>query len=383
MGGWNGSGTFSRTHNWTQDQGNGILIRADRHDTNDTDFVNGINNCLTKDGQNTPSANLAMATYKHTGVGNATARNQYAAMGQIQDQSGVWCGTAGGTANALTLSPSPAITAYAAGQSFVFKAGASANTAAATVTISGVGTPPAIQYNGAALVGGEIEASQFYRITLDTATTAQLEAFGQQSFTDVVTVRGVAANAGRIRLGEDSDNGTNYAEIIAPAALGSNVVLTAPSSTGTLALTADNLSAGFSAWATGGQSVAGSGSTAKIQFNNEDFDTNGWFDSATNYRFTPQIAGKYQVQAMCALAAINADKTYGVFLYKNGSLIRQVIISNGSVVQGTMAAVVTGLVDMNGTTDYLEAFAYNGDSVSQTVQGGIEFTNFSAFLVRM
>jgi hypothetical protein len=238
MSGWSGSGTFSRTYNWTQDQSNGILIDADRHDANDTDFVNGINNCVTKDGQNTPSADLPMAAFKHTGVGNATARNHYAAAGQIQDQSFVWCGTAGGTANALTLAPSPSITAYAAGQSFVFKAGANANTGATTVAISGL-TTIAVQFGGAALVSGEIEANKFYRITLDTTSTAQLEPFSQSSFSDVITVRGVAANAGRIRLGEDADNGTNYAEIIAPASLGSNVVLTAPSSTGILALTSD------------------------------------------------------------------------------------------------------------------------------------------------
>lgn len=88
MGGWSGSGTFSRTHNWVQDQGNGILIRADRHDANDTDFVNGINNCLTKDGQNMPSANLPMAGYKHTGVANASASDQYAAFGQVLPLSG-------------------------------------------------------------------------------------------------------------------------------------------------------------------------------------------------------------------------------------------------------------------------------------------------------
>ena len=81
MAGWNGSGTFSRTHDWTDDQGNGILIRADRHDENDVDFVNGINNCVTKDGQNSATADLPMGTNKHTGVGNGSARTHYGAIG--------------------------------------------------------------------------------------------------------------------------------------------------------------------------------------------------------------------------------------------------------------------------------------------------------------
>ncbi len=115
-----------------------------------------------------------MATFKHTGVGNATARNHYAAVGQIQDQSFTWVGTSAGAADALTLTPSPVITAYAAGQSFVFKSGTGPNTGATTIDISSVGTI-AVQLGGVALVGGEILANQFYRITLDTASTCQIE----------------------------------------------------------------------------------------------------------------------------------------------------------------------------------------------------------------
>lgn len=84
-----------------------------------------------------------------------------------------WCGTSGGTANALTLTPSPAITAYAAGQVFRFKSGASANTGATTVAISGLAAI-ALQSNGAACVGGEILANKWYEILLTSATNAQL-----------------------------------------------------------------------------------------------------------------------------------------------------------------------------------------------------------------
>lgn len=165
---WN-TGTFSREHNWVQDQGNGIKIRADRHDEEDDNLATGINTCLTKDGQNSPSADLPMATHKHTGVGNAAARNQYAAAGQVQDQSFTWCGTAGGTKNALTLTPSPAITAYAAGQRFVFKSGSTQSDDAVTVDVSGVGTK-AIQSDGGALSATVfIEANKWYEITYDGA----------------------------------------------------------------------------------------------------------------------------------------------------------------------------------------------------------------------
>ena len=48
-----------------------------------------------------------------------------------------WAGTSGGTANAQTLTPTPAIPAYYAGQTFVFKASAS-NTGATTLNVSGL-----------------------------------------------------------------------------------------------------------------------------------------------------------------------------------------------------------------------------------------------------
>lgn len=79
-----------------------------------------------------------------------------------------WAGTAGGTANALTLTPATAITAYSSGQAFTFKAGAASNTGAATVAISGL-TTKAIQNQGSALTGGMIRANYYYRIFYDGA----------------------------------------------------------------------------------------------------------------------------------------------------------------------------------------------------------------------
>ncbi|MFH1603693.1 MAG: hypothetical protein ABIH03_07280, partial [Pseudomonadota bacterium] len=66
-----------------------------------------------------------------------------------------WAGTAGGTADALTLTVAPAITSYTAGQVFRFKSGASANTGAATVAVSGLAAK-ALQRDGAALIRGAI-----------------------------------------------------------------------------------------------------------------------------------------------------------------------------------------------------------------------------------
>jgi len=59
--------------------------------------------------------------------------------------SSLWGGTAGGTANAITLTPSPALGSYTAGYMVRFLTGASANTGAVTLAISGLS---AVAVNG-------------------------------------------------------------------------------------------------------------------------------------------------------------------------------------------------------------------------------------------
>lgn len=132
----------------------------------------GISTALTasiaKDGQTNPTANLPMNTYRHTGVGNAAARTDYAATGQVQDGAFLWGGTAGGTADALTITLTPAIAAYAAGQQFRFVASAT-NTGAATLAVNGL-TATAIEFGGAALSAGVIVNGGLYAVVYDGST---------------------------------------------------------------------------------------------------------------------------------------------------------------------------------------------------------------------
>lgn len=118
------------------------------------DLGNEVANSLAKDGQTVPTANLPMGGYKHTGVGNASARNHYAAVGQVQDGGFVY-GTVGGTADAITLTLSPAITAYAAGQKFTLVAGA-ANTGATTINVNSLGAKAIKRDVSVALQAGDI-----------------------------------------------------------------------------------------------------------------------------------------------------------------------------------------------------------------------------------
>lgn len=163
---FNGSGLFSRLFNWQDDDSNGIPISSERMDGEDDNLADGLSQCITKDGQTNPSANLPMNGFKHTGVANASARNQYAAAGQVQDDGFNYVATVGGTADAITLTPSPAITAYAAGQRFTFIAGAN-NTGATTVDISGLGTKNIRRDASTALSAGDIKQNRLHIIVYD------------------------------------------------------------------------------------------------------------------------------------------------------------------------------------------------------------------------
>lgn len=160
--------------------------------SNFSDIATALSASIAKDGQTNPTANLPMATYRHTGVGNASARTDYAAAGQVQDGSLIWCGTAGGTKNALTLTPTPAITAYATGSFFFFISGATQSDDAVTIAISGL-TTKAGQINGSALSATVyIEASKPYMAFYD-GTALQLTKLSPAVFsylTDPMTTRG-------------------------------------------------------------------------------------------------------------------------------------------------------------------------------------------------
>lgn len=134
---WSG-GTYTKGNNatggWVGDASLGIGIEAGRHDTQDNDFATGINQCLNKDGSNAATGNLNIGAYRVTNIGAATARTDAAQVGQVQDGSFIWLGTTGGTATAQTVSATPAITAYATGQKFRMKVGASLGSTGATRT---------------------------------------------------------------------------------------------------------------------------------------------------------------------------------------------------------------------------------------------------------
>ena len=156
----------------------------------------------------------------------------------------------------------------------------------------------------------------------------------------------------------------------------SNQTITIPDATGTM-MVSGNMPA-FSAYAANDQSITNNTFT-KVQINTELFDTNSNFDASTNYRFTPTVAGYYQVN--CAVKPTTDAALFSV-LYKNGSILNYgsggfTGLDIGSVRNGS---VLSQLVYLNGSTDYIEMYAISGNNI--TLKGSATQTYFSASMVR-
>lgn len=114
----------------------------------------------------------------------------------------------------------------------------------------------------------------------------------------------------------------------------------------------------------------------KVALNAEIFDVGGYFDSATNYRYTPLVSGYYRFEwAIQFTAGVNAISS----LYKNGiEVVRGDQLSNNQAA----SAIANGssLVYLNGSTDYVELWGYLNGTAPKFLAGE-RWTRFSGNLV--
>ena len=158
------NGTNSGTTTWAQDKAASTNILSTRHDTHDQDIADGVNACLKRDGGNTATATIPMGGFTLSNVGAPTAVTMPARVTDIQSQRGTYC-TVGGTANAITLTNSVPITAYAVGQKFKFFVVLS-NTGAVTAAVDGLAAT-AVKVAGSDLQSGQFAVGQYMEIAYD------------------------------------------------------------------------------------------------------------------------------------------------------------------------------------------------------------------------
>jgi len=112
------------------------------------------------------------------------------------------------------------------------------------------------------------------------------------------------------------------------------------------------------------QAYSASGGQAKIQWEAVEIDTiSGW--DATNHRYTPSVAGYYLVGGSIRASLQNVLALVTVIVRKNNTTapetdLRNQFQSNSDAYFNGSYPIPTGLMQMNGSTDYMEVF-FDGD----------------------
>jgi hypothetical protein len=118
----------------------------------------------------------------------------------------------------------------------------------------------------------------------------------------------------------------------------------------------------------------------KVAYNVEEFDTNSNYDPTTNYRFTPTVAGYYQINANVSLGGGSVGYVQ-CSLYKNGSPHTSgSALPNNTNVGGMVTA--SSVLYLNGSTDYVEFYVWQNQGSSINLQTATGFNTFSGAMVR-
>ena len=149
---------------------------------------------------------------------------------------------------------------------------------------------------------------------------------------------------------------------------------------GTSGITSPSAAApAFSAYNSASQTGIASSTFTKLNFDTEEYDTNSNFASS---RFTPTIAGYYQMTAACE-SATTSSVVGGSYIsfYKNGARNYE---NAAQCPSGTTFSFGTAsaLIYMNGTTDYIEVYVYSNAANPYATNANSYRTYFQGFLAR-
>ena len=232
------------------------------------DVATGLSTCILKDGTQTVTANIPFAGFRLTGIGAATAVTDAARVSQVQNMTYNYLTSVTGT-NTVTGTAGITPAAYAVGQTF-WGISAGTNTGAATMNVSGLGAG-AVQYQGAALQGGEMVINMPFCLQVSAATPVfQLISpmYGTPINSQSAAYEFAFADSGKTILHPTADNNPRTFTIPSNAsvALPVGMVITGVNqiNTVTIAITSDTLTlAGTSS--TGSRSIAANGVWALIK----------------------------------------------------------------------------------------------------------------------
>tara|TARA_R100001443_G_scaffold114479_2_gene130576 strand:+ start:125 stop:703 length:579 start_codon:yes stop_codon:yes gene_type:complete len=161
--------------------------------------------------------------------------------------------------------------------------------------------------------------------------------------------------------------------------------------TGTVTGAGGAFSPRFQATISGSNQTINNNAETVIAFNNEVFDEGGCFNNTSStvtlngistpaYSFAPNVAGIYLVSAR-QFNQTGTGSYYDIgYLYKNTTLIDEHQRLDGF--GGNINHVVTKMVSMNGTSDYLNYRRYHNFGSSKITYQGSYNTFFEAVLIK-
>lgn len=128
----------------------------------------------------------------------------------------------------------------------------------------------------------------------------------------------------------------------------------------------------------GSNQTLSNGVVTKLNLNLEAFDTNNRYDTSL-YRFTPNVAGYYFVTGRAVIPGANYQM---VMIYKNGGVVKNGV--QGEATNAPYGVTVSGLVYLNGSTDFIELYAvqFATGGGSATANAGEAACFFDAFMAR-
>ncbi len=107
-----------------------------------------------------------------------------------------------------------------------------------------------------------------------------------------------------------------------------------------------------------GNKTLSDASSTKIAFDSEDFDTDSCYDASSNYRFTPNVAGKYLIGTQIRMLSDGNSTlaTTNVMIYKNGSEhVNSPTNFRSNPING-QSYFLSDIVTFNGSSDYVEIY---------------------------
>jgi hypothetical protein len=222
--GYDGSGLYTRTHNFSADASAGIKILAARMDAEFNDFASAMPLALLRDGRNAATGNLPMGGFRHTNVGAPASATNYMRSKDFIENVPIYMVDAEASADRISVSASFYTTASAAtaprdGSHVLIKAGSDKSSAVAIRLNTGDGSPHSanvVLSNSSAIYSGAIRSGGIYEFVWSSSDTAWQIMNPQVDYA-------TSAYPGMAQLATSAEvaAGTDVPKIVTPAQLAS------------------------------------------------------------------------------------------------------------------------------------------------------------------